>query len=68
MNQNSVTGEYTCMVLKALKNDDVEVAGSDEWGFYGPFYRGDKLFLFFLIFFSLPLEGSGRRLEEDLLL
>ncbi|XP_055833006.1 RNA cytidine acetyltransferase 1-like [Solanum dulcamara] len=36
---NSVTGEYTCMVLKALKNDDVEAAGSDEWGFYGPFYR-----------------------------
>ncbi|MCE3049640.1 hypothetical protein HAX54_045455, partial [Datura stramonium] len=36
---NSVTGEHTCMVLKALKNDDVEAAGSDEWGFYGPFYR-----------------------------
>lgn len=39
---NSVTGEYTCMVLKALKNDDVEAAGSDEWGFYGPFYREYK--------------------------
>ncbi|KAJ8557345.1 hypothetical protein K7X08_002970 [Anisodus acutangulus] len=35
---NSVTGEYTCMVLKALKNDDVEDAGSDEWGFYE--YKG----------------------------
>ncbi|KAM3359813.1 RNA cytidine acetyltransferase 1 [Capsicum galapagoense] len=39
---NSVTGEYTCMVLKALKNDDVEAAGSDEWGFYGPFYQEYK--------------------------
>ncbi|KAK4366831.1 hypothetical protein RND71_014711 [Anisodus tanguticus] len=39
---NSVTGEYTCMVLKALKNDDVEDAGSDEWGFYGPYYREYK--------------------------
>ncbi|MCD7447733.1 hypothetical protein HAX54_033523 [Datura stramonium] len=26
----------------ALKNDDVEAAGSDEWGFYGPFYREYK--------------------------
>ncbi|XP_060184187.1 RNA cytidine acetyltransferase 1-like [Lycium barbarum] len=39
---NSVTGEYTCMVLKALKNDDVEDAGSDEWGFYGSYYRDYK--------------------------
>ncbi|OIT04070.1 rna cytidine acetyltransferase 1 [Nicotiana attenuata] len=39
---NSVTGEYTCMVLKALKNDDVEAAGSDEWGFYGPYHREYK--------------------------
>lgn len=39
---NSVTGEYTCMVLKALKNDDVEAAGSDDWGFYGPFYQEYK--------------------------
>ncbi|KAM3341778.1 hypothetical protein P3S68_026744 [Capsicum galapagoense] len=36
---NSLTGEYSCMVLKALKNDDVEAVGSDEWGFYGPYYR-----------------------------
>lgn len=67
MNQNSVTGEYTCMVLKALKNDDVKAAESDEWGFYGPLYQGDKLFLSSLIFFSLSSEGTGRRLEEDLL-
>ncbi|CAN4123083.1 unnamed protein product [Withania somnifera] len=39
---NSVTGEYTCMVLKVLKNDDVEAVGSDEWGFYGPYYREYK--------------------------
>lgn len=55
------------MVLKALKNDDVKAAESDEWGFYGPLYQGDKLFLSSLIFFSLSLEGTGRRLEEDLL-
>lgn len=39
---NSVTGEYTCMVLKALTNDDVEATGSDDWGFYGPFYQEYK--------------------------
>ncbi|PHT98849.1 UPF0202 protein [Capsicum chinense] len=42
-NQNSLTGEYSCMVLKALKNDDVEAVGSVEWGFYGPYYRGDQI-------------------------
>ncbi|CAN4106440.1 unnamed protein product [Withania somnifera] len=39
---NSITGEYTCMVVKALKNDDVGAAESDEWGFYGPFYQEYK--------------------------
>nr|GMC64300.1 RNA cytidine acetyltransferase 1-like [Ipomoea batatas] len=39
MNQNSVTGEHTSMVLKPLNSDDVEVNGSNEWGFFGPFYQ-----------------------------
>ncbi|OVA17017.1 GNAT domain [Macleaya cordata] len=36
---NSVTGEHTCMVIKPLNNDDIEVSGSDEWGFFSPFYQ-----------------------------
>jgi N-acetyltransferase 10 len=28
------------MVLKPLNNDDSEASGSDEWGFFGPFYQG----------------------------
>ncbi|KAI4345160.1 hypothetical protein L6164_012312 [Bauhinia variegata] len=36
---NTVTGEHTCMVLKPLNNDDIEVDGSDQWGFFGPFYQ-----------------------------
>lgn len=28
------------MVLKPLNNDDIEDSGSDQWGFYGPFYQG----------------------------
>ncbi|XP_027078262.1 RNA cytidine acetyltransferase 1 [Coffea arabica] len=36
---SNVTGEHTCMVLKPLNNDDIEASGSDEWGFFGPFYQ-----------------------------
>nr|GEX23688.1 RNA cytidine acetyltransferase 1 isoform X1 [Tanacetum cinerariifolium] len=36
---NSVTGEHTCMLLKPLASDDIEVNGSDELGFFGPYYR-----------------------------
>lgn len=39
---NTVTGEHTCMVLKPLKNDDIDVTGSDQWGFFSPFYRDFK--------------------------
>lgn len=28
------------MVLKPLNNDDIEDSGSDQWGFFGPFYEG----------------------------
>ncbi|KAF5727673.1 hypothetical protein HS088_TW22G01369 [Tripterygium wilfordii] len=41
-NPNTVTGEHTCMVLRPLNNDDVVVSGSDEWGFFGPFYEDFK--------------------------
>lgn len=40
LEQNNVTGEHTCMVLKPLNSDDFDVNGSDEWGFFGPFYQG----------------------------
>ncbi|XP_051114910.1 RNA cytidine acetyltransferase 1-like [Andrographis paniculata] len=36
---NNVTGEHTCMVLKPLNNDDTESNGSDELGFFRPFYQ-----------------------------
>lgn len=36
---SAVTGEHTCMVIKPLKNDHVEVGNSDEWGFVTPFYQ-----------------------------
>ncbi|KAK4722977.1 hypothetical protein R3W88_013210 [Solanum pinnatisectum] len=42
LNPCIVTGKYSCIVLKALKNDDVEADGSNEWGFYGPFYQEFK--------------------------
>lgn len=35
-----MTGEHTCMMLKPLKNDDIEDSGSDPLGFFGPFYQG----------------------------
>ncbi|XP_058111016.1 RNA cytidine acetyltransferase 2-like [Magnolia sinica] len=37
--QSAVTGEHTCMVLKPLNNDEIEVDGSSKWGFFGPFYQ-----------------------------
>ncbi|KAK1362819.1 RNA cytidine acetyltransferase [Heracleum sosnowskyi] len=37
-NPNSVTGEHTCMVLKPLDNDLID-SGTDEWGFFAPFYQ-----------------------------
>ncbi|XP_076899312.1 RNA cytidine acetyltransferase 1-like [Bidens hawaiensis] len=36
---NPVTGEHTCMMLKPLHTDDIEVTGSDELGFVAPFYQ-----------------------------
>ncbi|XP_028755074.1 RNA cytidine acetyltransferase 1 [Neltuma alba] len=36
---NTVTGEHTCMILKPLNNDEIDADGSDQWGFFGPFYQ-----------------------------
>ncbi|KAJ4970584.1 hypothetical protein NE237_003683 [Protea cynaroides] len=36
---STVTGEHSCMILKPLNSDDIEVSGSDNWGFFGPFYQ-----------------------------
>ncbi|XP_027365798.1 RNA cytidine acetyltransferase 1 isoform X1 [Abrus precatorius] len=36
---NSVTGEHTCMILKPLNNDEIEADGSNQLGFFGPFYQ-----------------------------
>ncbi|KAL7089884.1 hypothetical protein ACP275_12G004500 [Erythranthe tilingii] len=36
---SSMTGEHTCMVLKALHNDDIESSGSGPLGFFSPFYQ-----------------------------
>ncbi|KAJ6907990.1 hypothetical protein NC651_018431 [Populus alba x Populus x berolinensis] len=55
---NTVTGEHSCMVLKPLNSDDSEVSGSDEWGFFGPFYQDFKRR------FARLLEGDGFRSME----
>ncbi|KAJ6737099.1 RNA CYTIDINE ACETYLTRANSFERASE 2 [Salix viminalis] len=39
---NTVTGEYSCMVLRPLNSNNSEANGSDEWGFFGPFYLDFK--------------------------
>ncbi|XP_065874113.1 RNA cytidine acetyltransferase 1 [Euphorbia lathyris] len=57
---NAVTGEHTCMVLKPLNNDDIEVSGTDEWGFFSPFYQE------FRIKFARYLESSFRTMEYKL--
>lgn len=41
--QNTVTGEHSCMVIKPLNNDEIEGNGSDDWGFFSPFYKGAYL-------------------------
>jgi hypothetical protein len=33
------------MVLKPLNNDEIEVDGSNQYGFYGPFYHGGFILL-----------------------
>ncbi|KAF9678780.1 hypothetical protein SADUNF_Sadunf07G0071300 [Salix dunnii] len=55
---NTVTGEHSCMVLKPLNIDGSEVRGSDEWGFFGPFYQDFKRR------FARLLEGDSFRSME----
>ncbi|KAJ6682510.1 N-ACETYLTRANSFERASE 10 [Salix koriyanagi] len=55
---NTVTGEYSCMVLRPLNSNDSEANGSDEWGFFGPFY------LDFKRRFARLLEGDSFRSME----
>ncbi|XP_039014425.1 RNA cytidine acetyltransferase 1-like [Hibiscus syriacus] len=57
---NNVTGEHTCMILKPLNNDDFEVSGSDEWGFFSPFYQE------FRLRFSRNLSHHFRNMEYKL--
>lgn len=57
---SAVTGEHTCMVLKPLNNDDIEDSGSDQWGFFGPFYED------FRQRFSRLLHLSFREMEYKL--
>ncbi|AQK92442.1 RNA cytidine acetyltransferase 1 [Zea mays] len=37
--QSAVTGEHTCMVLRPLNSDDIEVSESNKHGFLDPFYQ-----------------------------
>jgi len=36
---SAVTGEHTCMVLRPLNSDDIEVSESNKCGFLDPFYQ-----------------------------
>ncbi|KHN34193.1 UPF0202 protein [Glycine soja] len=36
---NTMTGEHTCMILKPLHNDEIEADGSNQLGFFSPFYQ-----------------------------
>lgn len=36
---NTVTGEHTCMIIRPLNNDDLELNNSDQLGFFSPFYQ-----------------------------
>ncbi|KAL4195527.1 hypothetical protein AMTRI_Chr05g73770 [Amborella trichopoda] len=36
---SAITGEHTCMVLRPLNNDEVELTGSGKAGFFDPFYQ-----------------------------
>lgn len=50
--QSPVTGEHTCMALKPINNDDIEVTGSSKCGFLEPFYQG----IFWFYFMSGPFQ------------
>ena len=50
------------MVLKPLNSDGSEVGGSDEWGFFGPFYQGWSYFQINVYFFR-PFFYSSANLK-----
>ncbi|KAJ8440988.1 hypothetical protein Cgig2_020017 [Carnegiea gigantea] len=57
---NAVMGEHTCMVGKPLQTD-LRVDTSDEWGFFGPFYRDfTKRFLLGSTFCSMEYKLAMR--------
>ncbi|KAL6568995.1 hypothetical protein OROGR_000720 [Orobanche gracilis] len=56
---NKVTGEYTCMVLRPLNNDDIE-AGGDQLGFFSPFYQVFKKS------FTMHLNRASRHMDYNL--
>ncbi|KAM7275422.1 hypothetical protein ACFE04_017288 [Oxalis oulophora] len=57
---STVTGENSCMILKSLNNDDIEGTGSDELGFFAPFYED------FRLRFARMLITSFREMEYKL--
>lgn len=66
-NANAVTGEHTCMVLKPLSSDDIEVDESDEWGFFGPFYREFRRRFARRIFSDVKLSNMDYKLVMSIL-
>ncbi|KAL0714702.1 hypothetical protein Bca4012_021681 [Brassica carinata] len=57
---SAVTGEHTCMLLKPLKNDELEVNESEELGFFAPFYKD------FRIRFSKLLSDKFKKMDYKL--
>lgn len=56
--QSAVTGEHTCMVLKSLNNDEIEVGESGQSGFLAPFYQGEILLCCMLSLCLLLIVGD----------
>ncbi|CAN8254323.1 unnamed protein product [Cochlearia groenlandica] len=57
---STVTGEHTCMLLKPLKNDELEVSESEELGFFAPFYKD------FRVRFSKLLSDKFKNMDYKL--
>lgn len=56
--QSAVTGEHTCMVLRPLNSDDIEVSESNKHGFLDPFYQGTIFYVFCSIYFTFLAETA----------
>jgi N-acetyltransferase 10 len=56
--QSAVTGEHTCMVLRPLNSDDIEVSESNKHGFLDPFYQGTIFCVFCSIYFTFLAETA----------